>query len=228
MSTEYPLSASMSTNEAIFFVFTQFASFGRKGLYKQTAPEMDNSSFAKLLKSLPNLIDSGITRPDIDLIFNYVKHKNDRKLNFSQFLNALQKLSEKKYPMDDPITAFSRLCAYHLFAVLENQEKNASASTMSRVTQALLGTEYVATKTTGEPGAGLKVKGKVFAGTKNKAGGIFEKLTDKTLYTGVYKNLDGTSDGRINGYDGDVSGNIRDLSSMMRPSMRVNTKFIDV
>jgi hypothetical protein len=83
MSTEYPLSASMSTNEAIFFVFTQFASFGRKGLYKQTAPEMDNSSFAKLLKSLPNLIDSGITRPDIDLIFNYVKHKNDRKVRSS-------------------------------------------------------------------------------------------------------------------------------------------------
>ncbi|GMI22265.1 hypothetical protein TrRE_jg9070, partial [Triparma retinervis] len=72
------------------------------------------------------------------------------------------------------------------------------------------------------------VKGKVFAGTRIKAGGIFEKLTDKTLYTGVYKNLDGFSDGRINGYDGDVSGNIRDLSSMMRPSMRVNTKFIDV
>mmetsp|Transcript_11717 Transcript_11717/g.23974 ORF Transcript_11717/g.23974 Transcript_11717/m.23974 type:complete len:228 (+) Transcript_11717:62-745(+) len=227
MSKEYSLSASMSTSDAIFFIFTQFASFGRQGVYRQTAPEMDNASWAKLLKSLPNLIDSGITRPDIDLVFNKVKHKNERKLNYSQFLSALQKLAEKKYPIDDPITAFSKLCAHHLFAVLENQEKNASVSTTARVTQALLGTEYVAMANTNDPRAEVKVKGQVIAGQRNKAGGIFEKLTDTSLYTGVYKNLDGKSGGRINGYDGDVSGNIRDLSSMMRPSMK-HSKFIDV
>lgn len=153
---------------------------------------------------------------------------NQLQLNFSQFLNALGMLAAKKYPTDDPIAGFAKLCAHHLFAVLENQEKNASASTVSRVTQALLSTDYVAAKTSDDPNVSLKVKGKEFAGSKNKAGGIFDKLTDTSLYTGVYKNLDGKSGGRINGYDGDISGNVRDLSSLMRPNMRVNTKFIDV
>lgn len=70
--------------------------------------------------------------------------------------------------------------------------------------------------------------GRTLAGSRNKEGGIFDKLTNTDLYTGVYKNLDGKSGGRINGYDGDVSGNVRDLSTMTRPGMNVSSKFMDV
>ncbi|GMH51122.1 hypothetical protein TrVE_jg4064 [Triparma verrucosa] len=228
MSSEQPLSASRSVPEALWCVFTEFASFGRHGIYNNTTPEMDSANWAKFLKACPMLVDHGITTSDIDLIFTSAKNKTDRKLNFSQFLEALVRVSAKKFPQEDPIAGFSRLCSNHIFAVLQGQQSNASASSHARVVNSILGVDYVAQGKPSTSPMAINVKGRTLAGEKNRAGGIFDKLTDTNQYTGVYKNLDGKSGGRINGYDGDVSGQIRDLSSMTRPNMNVSSKFMDV
>ena len=65
-SNEYPLSSTFTVPEALYFVFTEFASFGRHGVYKESDPEMDNANWAKFLRSCPNLIDYGITTSDIE------------------------------------------------------------------------------------------------------------------------------------------------------------------
>lgn len=125
-----------------------------------------------------------------------------------------------QYQNDDPISAFSKLCSYHIFALLQNQGRG-DISTSDRVVDALLGVEEGMHKREGaeHSPASVNLRGRVFAGSANKTGGIFDKLTNTEGYTGVYKNLDGSSIGRINGYDGDISGNIRDISSLMRPNL---------
>ncbi|GMH60620.1 hypothetical protein TrLO_g9476, partial [Triparma laevis f. longispina] len=55
------------------------------------------------------------------LIFTSAKNKTDRKLNFSQFLEALVRVSAKKFPQEDPISGVARLCSNHIFAVLQGQ-----------------------------------------------------------------------------------------------------------
>ena len=96
MLKEYPISSSMSVPGAVFAIFKTFASFGRQGVYKDATPEMDNSSWAKFLKNCPNLIDHGISKSDVDIVFTKCKSKNQRKLNFTQFLDALAMLAEIK------------------------------------------------------------------------------------------------------------------------------------
>ena len=74
----------------------------------------------------------------------------------------------------------------------------------------------------------LRTSSMHFAGEANAKGSIFDKLTNEDTYTGVYKNLkkNGVSGG-INGYDGDISGNIRELNTMTRPEM-VRSKFMEM
>jgi hypothetical protein len=77
-------------------VFVAFASYG-------TAPsrDMDNSHFAKMCKEC-GFIDKVFTMTDVDLIFNKVKSKGERKITFGQFqagvipaIAAKKKLSEE-------------------------------------------------------------------------------------------------------------------------------------
>ena len=60
-------------------VFEAFASYG-------TTPckEMDNSHFAKMCKEC-GFLDKSFTMTDVDLLFNKVKAKGERKLTFAQF-----------------------------------------------------------------------------------------------------------------------------------------------
>ncbi|GMI60107.1 hypothetical protein ScalyP_jg6696 [Parmales sp. scaly parma] len=67
-----------------------------------------------------------------------------------------------------------------------------------------------------------------YAGEANAKGSIFDKLTNEDTYTGVYKNLKQNGQrGGINGYDGDISGNIRDLSTMTRAELN-RSNFMDI
>jgi hypothetical protein len=82
----------------IMEVFEFYANFGRSSIqsYQDT---LDSFMFMKLCREAPGLIDKKrITRTDIDLIFTKARPKNDRKLSFSHFLDALAAIAEKKYP----------------------------------------------------------------------------------------------------------------------------------
>jgi hypothetical protein len=59
------------------------------------AAEMDGKTFAKLAKDC-KIVDKNCTATDIDLIFAKVKDKTARKINYSQFENALDLCATKK------------------------------------------------------------------------------------------------------------------------------------
>jgi len=78
-------------------VYRSFCAFGaEKG---GAAPLMEGAKFAKLCRDL-NLLDRSVTPTDVDIIFSKVKPKTERKINFSQFNEALRQLAEKKFPGD--------------------------------------------------------------------------------------------------------------------------------
>lgn len=58
---------------------------------------MDGAKFAKMTKDL-KLLDKNLTSTDVDIIFTKVKPKNERKITFAQFKEALKLLAEKKFP----------------------------------------------------------------------------------------------------------------------------------
>jgi len=64
--------------------------------------EMDGRQFAKLAKD-SGILDKKLTSTDIDLIFAKVKDKSARKINFSQFENALAQCATKKGVQKDDI-----------------------------------------------------------------------------------------------------------------------------
>jgi hypothetical protein len=64
---------------------------GSKGLR-----EMDNVKFMKLAKET-GLVDRHCTKTDIDLIFVSSKPKGLRRLNFDQYLIALDKIGESSH-----------------------------------------------------------------------------------------------------------------------------------
>ena len=57
--------------------------------------ELDGRQFAKLSKDT-GILDKKLTATDIDLIFAKVKDKTARKINYSQFENALEQCATKK------------------------------------------------------------------------------------------------------------------------------------
>jgi hypothetical protein len=76
-------------------VFNRFANFGKS--QQQSSASMDGKAFAKLCKDC-KLLSPKFTTTDVDLIFanNKVKNKADRKIDFQQFLIAIELIAERK------------------------------------------------------------------------------------------------------------------------------------
>jgi len=259
ISTSPITDSDLPVHAALYFVFTQFSIFGRTGQLTHS-PMLDNANWAKFLKSCPDLIDGGggnVGRSDIDLFFMKAKGKEGRKIDFTQFLQALSMVALKRYPDSDPIQSFSQLCSNHVFGVLQSQGGNTRVSASYRVTQALLGLEgseqggqqdgtpngskanvanISSTSNNTNPSSPSQqpqlniYKNAVLAGSSNKQGGIYDRLASPSTFTGTYKNLNpnnAVGQGGINSYSGDISGNIRDLSSIIRPDMK-QSRFMGV
>lgn len=56
---------------------------------------MDGKTFAKLAKDC-KILDKQLTATDIDLIFAKAKQKTERKINFTEFQNAVALCAQKK------------------------------------------------------------------------------------------------------------------------------------
>jgi hypothetical protein len=254
---EYPLSSTFKIEDAIYFIFKEHALFGRTSS-AAVAPEtnimLDNANWAKLLLGAPNLVTSGGTfrRSDIDIIFARAR-KSERRLDYATFLHALSLVAVKKFPEDSPIDAFSKLCSQHIFGVLHNQTASTIRSS-TIVSCAILGVPVPPQNPSlsssasggGLPGGStaashqpppppLELRARalgVHAGERNRAGGIFDKLSSVDTYTGVYRSRFDEQgrhiSGAINGYSGDVSGQIRDLKELVRTDIRANKNQFDV
>ncbi|CUE71550.1 Hypothetical protein, putative [Bodo saltans] len=83
---------SITNMEQLQHVFEAFASFG-------TGPskEMDNSHFSKMLKETKIMDAKTFTSTDADLLFNKVKAKGERKINFVTFRDhVIPEIAAKK------------------------------------------------------------------------------------------------------------------------------------
>lgn len=68
---------------------------------------MSNSLFAKLARECHLIHSKRCTSTDIDLIFNKVKAKGQRKITFTMFKNALVFIAVKLHPKVDDATALA-------------------------------------------------------------------------------------------------------------------------
>jgi len=78
--------------QALYSVFTTFCSFGAG---QAGSESMDSSHLMKLCRDA-QLLDTKLTRTNVDLIFTRVCPKGSKRLNYKQFVNALTLFAEKK------------------------------------------------------------------------------------------------------------------------------------
>lgn len=65
-----------------------------------TIPMMDGSKWAKLAREAGLIDNKKVDLTEIDIIFNRVKDRNERKISFLQFRTALRLVGEKRYNVD--------------------------------------------------------------------------------------------------------------------------------
>ncbi|GBG80331.1 hypothetical protein CBR_g30699 [Chara braunii] len=93
---------SKGTYSSIEDVYETFANFG-SGAVRTPAKlvNMDGGKFAKFCRD-GGLLDKQFTATAVDLIFSKVKPKGDRKINYDEFVQALELIAEAKgISMDD-------------------------------------------------------------------------------------------------------------------------------
>jgi hypothetical protein len=88
----------MST-EQLKIVFETYCNFGvSRDNLSITGGQLDNAKFAKLCRDSKIISKTGpVTSTDVDITFNKVKAKNDRKINFEAFCSALKILAELRF-----------------------------------------------------------------------------------------------------------------------------------
>jgi hypothetical protein len=106
------------SQEQIKEIFEFYANFGRSSVmtYQES---MDNFMFMKFAKECPDLLDRGMNKTEVDLIFTKAKPKFERRLHFSHFLDALSAVAERKYPEYSPTDGLRLLIGNHLLPLYE-------------------------------------------------------------------------------------------------------------
>jgi len=95
------MDAKLNELQNIYEAFCNFgANRGSSGSISNLALGhlMDGAKFAKFARDTKLVDNKKITSTDVDIIFNKVKPKSERKINFDQFQQGIQLLGEKKYP----------------------------------------------------------------------------------------------------------------------------------
>ncbi|KAJ3142486.1 hypothetical protein HK100_002929 [Physocladia obscura] len=104
----------MATIQDLHDQFEKFCAFGRGSISSSLdsiagGSTMDGGKWAKFARD-SNLIDNKkITSTEIDIIFNKVKAKNSRRINWDEFLNGVKLISAKKYPERHVHDAFTQV-----------------------------------------------------------------------------------------------------------------------
>ncbi|KAJ3407993.1 hypothetical protein HDV05_005211 [Chytridiales sp. JEL 0842] len=93
----------MANLDDLRVTYNKFCAFGsNRNLSEYSDVQMDGAKFAKFARDTGIIDNKKITTTDIDIIFNKVKPKGARKIDFSAFTAALQMLAEMKYPKKEP------------------------------------------------------------------------------------------------------------------------------
>jgi len=107
----------MATIQDLYQVFESFCAFGSNrnlatgSMDSLTGVSMDNQKFNKFAKDTKIIDGKKVTSTDCDILFNKVKAKGARRLDFDGFQVAFQELANKKYPGKNPKDSYD--CLLH-------------------------------------------------------------------------------------------------------------------
>jgi hypothetical protein len=102
---------SSTNDQKLRLIFFYYCAYGLTGSKQSQQDTIDSSNFMKLIRESPGLLDSyhriagvraGVNPTDVDMAFVKAKDKHGRRLNYGQFLCALDRLAQIKYPDDRP------------------------------------------------------------------------------------------------------------------------------
>lgn len=110
----------MSVKDALYEIFSHYCSPWKTAISNdQNAKMIDTQSFVRMCKEAPALESMRIGRHEFDLVFTKAREDGNRRLDFQHFLQALLDLAIRKYPDDDPPTAFAKLLARNIFGLFD-------------------------------------------------------------------------------------------------------------
>ncbi|XP_061445308.1 tubulin polymerization-promoting protein family member 2-like [Rhineura floridana] len=152
--------------------FRRFAVYGDTGA---TGNDMTGKNFSKMLKECDVMDGKFVTSTDVDIVFNKVKAKGARNINFIEFQQAIKELSGKRFKGKSPEEALQAT-----FMLMEGKEpanvgatKSITAGAVERLTDT---SKYTGSHKERFDESG---KGKGIAGRAN--------LVDNSGYVGAYK-----------------------------------------
>ena len=133
----------MADIEALYGAFENFCSFGGSrtklsgsgSISNLSGNTMEGAKFAKFCRET-YILDSSITMTDVDIVFNKVKSKTERRINFDQFQSALKHLAIKKFSKENPQEAYVhlvRIISTHGAPVTNNTTAQARTSITQRI-----------------------------------------------------------------------------------------------
>ncbi|KAJ3124115.1 hypothetical protein HK098_001384 [Nowakowskiella sp. JEL0407] len=122
----------MATIEDLHTVYESFCSFGSSRNLSSSItdlsgnPTMDGAKFAKFARDTKLIDGKRIVSTDIDIIFNKVKSKGARRIDWDEFQNGLKLIAEKRYPGKPEGERFNSI----LFDVCKTKGPSSSGTTM--------------------------------------------------------------------------------------------------
>ncbi|CAM4563965.1 tubulin polymerization-promoting protein family member 2 isoform X1 [Caretta caretta] len=152
--------------------FRKFATYGDTAA---TGNDMTGKNFSKMLKDCGVMDGKAVTSTDVDIVFNKVKTKGARTINFAEFQQAMKELCGKRFKGKSPEEALQAV-----YALMEGKEpanvgvtKTTTAGGVDRLTDT---SKYTGSHKERFDESG---KGKGIAGR--------EDVTDSSGYVGAYK-----------------------------------------
>ncbi|KAG6936275.1 tubulin polymerization promoting protein family member 2 [Chelydra serpentina] len=94
--------------------FRKFAMYGDTAA---TGNDMTGKNFSKMLKDCGVMDGKGVTSTDVDIVFNKVKTKGARTINFGEFQQAVKELCGKRFKGKSPEEALQAV-----YALMEGKE----------------------------------------------------------------------------------------------------------
>ena len=105
----------MLSTQELRKLYDSFCAFGSSrnlsssSLDQLYGQQMDNSRFAKFTKDCKIVDNKLVTGTDVDILFNKCKTKGSRKLDWANFLLAINELAIKRYPKLNQKDAYNAL-----------------------------------------------------------------------------------------------------------------------
>ncbi|EPZ30999.1 hypothetical protein ROZALSC1DRAFT_26422 [Rozella allomycis CSF55] len=121
-------------------IFERFCSFGSGSMTNLSAPmpQMDGAKFAKFTRDTKIVDNKRINSTQVDIIFNKIKHKNERKIDYAQFRKGLQMLAQLKFPEKESSLAYNMLVDHVISqkgpSLAENVTKIDNSNIVNRMT----------------------------------------------------------------------------------------------